>query len=264
MRDLYHRLRDEPGVGPWLDEENLLPGQEWRREIPKAVRRSHIVLVCLSRKSITRAGYIQTEIRTALDAATQLPPGSLYIVPARLEKCEVPDELAEYHWVDLFEERGYERLMRTLRTRAHDLGIDTAPAPRRSDFPTQLELAAAVEREELRLYLQSVYELTGGTLVGMEALVRWEHPTRGLLEPDTFIPAATESGATPSIDRWVLQEACRQAKSWQSDPPTAYFTSLDLRCHAIEPVMNFVEVRVLQGVTAEYREVRTRRNPRPV
>ncbi len=214
VRDLYHRLEE----APWLDEENLLPGQEWRREIPKVVRKAHIVLVCLSRKSITRAGYVQTEIRTALDAAAALPPGSLYIVPARLEQCEVPDELAQYHWVDLFQERGYERLMRTLRTRADKLELDTAPAPRRDDSPTELEVAAAVDRGDLRLYLQPTYELAGGTLVAMEAFVRWDNPTGGLLGPDTFSPAATGSGGTPAIGRWVLREACRQATSWQSHP----------------------------------------------
>lgn len=218
VRDLYHRLAEEPGIAPWLDEENLLPGQEWRREIPKVVRKAHIVLVCLSRKSINRAGYVQTEIRTALDAAPQLPPGSLYIVPARLEKCEVPDELAQYHWVDLFEEPGYERLMRTLRSRADKLGLHTASAPRQDDYPTELEVSAAVDRGDLRLYLQPTYELARRALVAMEAFVRWYNLTRGPSGQDTFSPTGTGSGGTPAIGRWVLREACRQAASWPRHP----------------------------------------------
>ena len=117
VRDLYKRLTAD-GVDAWLDAENLIAGQNWQVEIPKAIRESDVVIVCLSEKSINREGYVQKEIKFALDIADEKPEGTIFIVPARLEECVVPNRLSDYHWVDLFEENGYEKLMRALRSRA--------------------------------------------------------------------------------------------------------------------------------------------------
>lgn len=122
VRALYQRLiRD--GVDAWLDREKLLPGQDWQLEIPKAVRESDVVIVCLSNKSITKEGYVQKEIKFALDIATEKPEGTIFLIPARLEECNVPLQFASWQWVDLFESDGYERLMRSLRLRADKLGM---------------------------------------------------------------------------------------------------------------------------------------------
>ena len=72
VREIYQRLQTD-GIDVWLDEEKLLPGQEWRHEIPKAVRDSDIILVCLSNKSTTKEGYVQKEITFALDIAEEKP-----------------------------------------------------------------------------------------------------------------------------------------------------------------------------------------------
>ena len=72
VRELYRRLSKD-GYAPWLDKENLLPGQEWAVEIPKVVKFSDIVIVCLSNQIETKTGYIQKEIRIALDAAEERP-----------------------------------------------------------------------------------------------------------------------------------------------------------------------------------------------
>jgi hypothetical protein len=112
-RDLYRRLLQD-GFDPWLDEDNLLPGQEWETEIRRAVRQADIVVVCLSKRSIDKAGYVQREIRTALDAAEERPPGAIFVIPARIQQCQVPERLSRWQWVDLFEEKGYEQLCRAL------------------------------------------------------------------------------------------------------------------------------------------------------
>jgi outer membrane protein assembly factor BamD (BamD/ComL family) len=122
VRGLYQRLiRD--GVDAWLDKEKLLPGQDWQSEISKAVRESDVVIVCLSNKSITKEGYIQKELKFALDIASEKPEGTIFLIPARLEECDVPPRLAPWQWVDLFEADGYERLMRSLHIRAEKLGM---------------------------------------------------------------------------------------------------------------------------------------------
>lgn len=87
----------------------------------------------------------------------------------------------------------------------------------------RLELAAAlrlaVARGEMVVYYQPILGLATGRMIGTEALVRWRHPQRGLLAPDTFIPAAEENGAIAAIGQWVLREACRQAKVWDERFP---------------------------------------------
>jgi transcriptional regulator with XRE-family HTH domain len=114
VRELYRQLEVD-GVPCWFDEEDLLPGHDWDLEIGKAIRASRYVLACLSKASITKAGYIQHELRKALDVADEQPEGSIFLIPVRLEDCEVPERLRRWNWVDLFKKSGYERLLRVLK-----------------------------------------------------------------------------------------------------------------------------------------------------
>ena len=128
VRELYDRLKAD-GFQPWLDEKDLLPGQDWELAIRRAVRETDIVVVCLSRGSITKEGFVQKEIRLALDVADEKPEDTIFIVPARLEKCETPSRLSKWQWVDLFENDGYDRLVRALEQRAATLpSRDPKPA----------------------------------------------------------------------------------------------------------------------------------------
>ncbi|WP_265944902.1 EAL and GGDEF domain-containing protein [Dechloromonas sp. A34] len=77
------------------------------------------------------------------------------------------------------------------------------------------DLRLALARGEFLLHYQPQLDLRSGTIVGVEALIRWQHPTRGLVPPGDFIPIAEESGMIAAIGDWVLEEACRQLKAWQ-------------------------------------------------
>src|SRR5262249_38498596 len=117
------------GIKPWLDEEDLLPGQDWEYEIPRAVKASDVVIICLSPGSITKQGYVNKEIKHALDVADEQPQGTIFIIPLKLEDCKIPERLSRWQWVSLYEENGYEKLMRALRLRANDLGLSISPLP---------------------------------------------------------------------------------------------------------------------------------------
>ncbi|MGZ4181950.1 MAG: sensor domain-containing protein [Solirubrobacteraceae bacterium] len=84
---------------------------------------------------------------------------------------------------------------------------------------TEKDLREALRRDELTLFYQPVVDLPGGDVVGVEALLRWNHPERGLLEPAEFITLAEENGLILPIGRWVLLEACRQAARWRRARP---------------------------------------------
>ena len=111
---LYVRLKKE-GVEVWWDHEKLIPGQDWEYEIRKAIIRSQVVIVCLSRHFNKQRGYRHEELKIALEKADALPADEIFIIPARLEKCDLPNSLRHLHCVDLFEADGYKKLMRALR-----------------------------------------------------------------------------------------------------------------------------------------------------
>ena len=77
------------------------------------------------------------------------------------------------------------------------------------------ELLSAIERDELELHYQPQVEIETGRIIGLEALLRWRHPIRGMIMPAVFVPIAERSGAIVALGRWVLEKACRQLKEWQ-------------------------------------------------
>ena len=91
-----------------------------------------------------------------------------------------------------------------------------------SRLQLEIELRQAVKWEQLRLEYQPLMDLSSDRIIGMEALVRWEHPDKGIISPSDFIPIAEESGMILPIGQWVLNEACRQAKKWQTQFPSLW------------------------------------------
>ena len=145
VRELYERLTNEDWVDPWLDEEKLLPGQDWDMEIEKAVEAADVVIVCASSRSVTKEGYIQRELKFALDIALEKPEGTIFIIPLRLDDCDMPRRLRSWQYVDYFpsEKRkvSIQRLLQSLKLR-HKQGF---PIGLEENTPAQPILEDGVE-----------------------------------------------------------------------------------------------------------------------
>lgn len=149
VRQLYCRLKGD-GCSPWLDEEDLIAGQDWEYEIKRAVRGSHVVIACLSQGSVTKSGFVQKEIRYALSVADEQPEGTIYIIPLRLEPCAVPDTLKKWHWIDYFQEGGHAKLLRAMREAARNAfhATESSIARRRDSAPEIAEMSEYVRNLE--------------------------------------------------------------------------------------------------------------------
>jgi EAL domain-containing protein (putative c-di-GMP-specific phosphodiesterase class I) len=95
-------------------------------------------------------------------------------------------------------------------------GEEAGPGERRE---LERDLARALERHELAVHYQPIFDLRAGGIAGLEALVRWRHPSRGLVLPSEFIPLAEDTGQVLELGRWVLERACRQAARWRAENP---------------------------------------------
>jgi hypothetical protein len=109
---LYDYLKSH-GQEPWLDQENLIPGQKWEGAIQSAIRESHFFIALLSPNSIEKRGYVQKELREGLDMLDKIPDSQIFLIPVRIGDCEPKHErLRELQWVDLLPdwEGGLRRL----------------------------------------------------------------------------------------------------------------------------------------------------------
>ena len=137
-RGIYESLVSQ-NVQVWFDEESLLPGQEWRLEIERAINNADVVIICCSQESIGKNGFINKEIKIALEKSEEKAEGSIFIIPARIEECIVPERLSKWQWVDLFTANGHEKLLKTLKSVADTL---KKPLPR-IHVPSRLASLAA-------------------------------------------------------------------------------------------------------------------------
>jgi hypothetical protein len=114
VRTLYRRLTRHH-IHTWFDEKELLPGQIWKHEIHQAILCSDAVIVCLSQHFIKHGGYRHEEVKIALSKARSVPQGEIFLIPVRLDPCDVPELLQRLQYVNLFEEDGYKKLLRVLQ-----------------------------------------------------------------------------------------------------------------------------------------------------
>jgi hypothetical protein len=122
VRQLKQQLEVE-AFSPWLDEDDI-PPRLWEEEIQQALHRSQAIVVCLSRVFAHKEGFVQKELHYALEIAREKPDGTIFLIPVRLEECEIPRKLNAWQCIDLYKAGGYEKLKAALHNRARQLGIE--------------------------------------------------------------------------------------------------------------------------------------------
>ncbi len=124
----------------------------------------------------------------------------------------------------------------------HEIFLPTMHAHTLEQLELETDLHRAIERQELKVYYQPIYTLPQQKLAGFEALLRWDHPKRGLLTPADFLAIAEETGLMVNIGGWVLRAACKQLQQWQQDYhlPPHIFMSVNLSSQELAAV-DFVE-----------------------
>ena len=117
---LYDELKAENGIEPWFDKTCLLPGMRWRPAIRKAIREADFFIALLSQHSTSRRGFVHSELSSALKILGEFPEDQIYLIPVRLDDCEMPSEdLRDIQYVDFFPDwsKGMERVLTVIRLR---------------------------------------------------------------------------------------------------------------------------------------------------
>jgi hypothetical protein len=226
VRGYYRRLLDD-GFKPWLDAESLLPGQAWEEEIPAAVGDSDVVIVFLSERSVAKIGFFNKEVTLALDVADRQPGGAIFIIPAKLEECEIPRRLARWHCVELFADEGYEKLKRSLERRADSIrsqGVrrDPPASPptearpsdaRAGNAETKAEGRAEGRRPRRRRLSAGVKALAAVTLSLAVVYAALLYRNWGALLGEGGRPDAVGQGAAGADARAAFQESLVEIKN---------------------------------------------------
>jgi hypothetical protein len=220
VREVYHRLRVIDGFEPWLDEENLLPGQDWDYEIKKALKASDFILIFLSRSSVAKRGYVQREMKMALDAWQELPEGTIHTVPVRLDDCDVPEDFRRYHWANLFEPNGFDHIVRAIRA---EVAKRSGPTPPPGSQPPP-RLVDAVPQKRRLLWV-------GGVLLGVLVTALY-------LALSGRTPGPQPQDATITTPRPPTQESISVRNSESTQPASLLTNSLGMQ-FALVPAGEF-------------------------
>jgi hypothetical protein len=125
---LYDDLKNA-GLSPWLDKQNIYPGQNWEDAINKAIGQSRYFIALFSSASVEKIGYVHSEFKLALDVFTRYPPGKIFYIPVRLDECQIPyRELKSIHHADLFPTHkewieGVTRITEVIKQELEESGI---------------------------------------------------------------------------------------------------------------------------------------------
>lgn len=114
---IYDKLKAE-GLNPWMDEKNLLPGQHWQKKIQETIKASSFMIIFFSKISVSKRSYVQKEFKVARNTLDEIPENQIFVIPVRLDDCQIPTEFRHLHYVDLFKEGGFDHVIKTIRSQS--------------------------------------------------------------------------------------------------------------------------------------------------
>jgi hypothetical protein len=124
VMELYKRLK-KGGFQPWMDQEDIVGGEEWQPTISKAIDTTDLFVFCITKHSVDKRGEIQREILKALEKAQTRMSDDIYIIPLLLEDVSIPERLSKYQAIKYFEQNGWNRLTQSVQTAIKRLEEDT-------------------------------------------------------------------------------------------------------------------------------------------
>jgi hypothetical protein len=185
VQELYERL-SSAGFEPWIGSRDVRTGEDWLATSGKAIYQSDFFLSIRSTNTEQRSGHFDEELAVALDIGKEKPPGEVFLIPVRLEDCEMPESLQNIRWVDLFTEGGWDLLLKSIST--------TSPSMLERPEPPQ-ELVEAVTDGNCVLFV-------GSGLSARAGFPTWKAFVKGLLDwaiNESFI----DSKAAVSFDQAI-------------------------------------------------------------
>lgn len=114
VRKIADNIWDD-GILTWLDTKDLMPGDNWKERISDAMERADFVLLFMSNESLSKTGFVQNELREALEQRKSRPLNQTYIIPILIEPGVPPQELNDLHWLNMWEDGAYETLIKTIK-----------------------------------------------------------------------------------------------------------------------------------------------------
>lgn len=112
------------GLYPWMDKKNLIAGEDWEKALWKAARKADFFVICLSPLAITKRSFLQREIKRALTIWEEKLEDDIYLLPIKIEECEIPESLVKFQWINLFEEDGFDVIAKSIMEGANRRNID--------------------------------------------------------------------------------------------------------------------------------------------
>lgn len=239
VKQLYQKLL-EAGFHPWMDTEDILPGEDWKQCLMRTIREAPFFIACLTKNAANKRGVIQEELREALDVWRQKLNSDIYLIPIKLEDCEVPETLANFQWLNFYETKGFEKLIEALQTGIQRLGAASSPhvqirmrSPRMTTFIAyQKRLSESKQfRSDLENIIRSRSDLTGIEVidgrvpagVGLASAIRDRMKKASLVVADVtglssevvfelgfayglrkaIMPVASKSSDIPKLPSWL-------------------------------------------------------------
>ena len=123
-----YNLLKSAGFEPWLDVKDIVPGSNWKDSVRRSIQRADLFIACLSRRSVQKRGFVQMELRLGLQVLSEHLDSKIFIIPLRLEECEVPESFSRLHYLDFFQKGGPEKLVSAVRAASRGLGTGSESA----------------------------------------------------------------------------------------------------------------------------------------